>query len=85
MSRKPSTLSWPQRFMRAFPPMPDGLWVGFFLVMIFAGGILTGFALYGGLEARRGREQAQDSQRPSLQHQLEALEQRLRALEQRQP
>jgi len=59
--------------------MPDTLWVGFFLFMVFMCGVILG------LTYRDLHRVATVPEHFPLQHQLNSLEQRVRTLEQRQP
>lgn len=72
----PTPPSWPRRFINATPSMPDGLWVGFVLLMVFMCGICAGIIWC-------GSQSTEDVRRLSLQHQLDALDTRLKTLESR--
>ena len=61
-------LSWPQRFLRAVPHMPDGVWVGCLVLFVFLTGVIVGVLLC-----------PQPSVTPTsvLQHRLDAVDARL--------
>jgi hypothetical protein len=68
---------WSRRLFEAIPPMSDGLWAFFFLVMVFTCGVIVALTFRVAQTDQRVGERA-------LQQQLHSLEQRIRALEQRE-
>jgi hypothetical protein len=68
---------WPRRLLTAIPPMADGLWAGFFLVMVFTCGVIVG------LTVRVAQTTDERLDIRALHQHLQILEQRVRALEER--
>jgi hypothetical protein len=68
--------TWPQRLLRAIPPMSDGMWLCCFLFMAFMVGMAVAMAIC-------THQQEREVHRLSLQYQLDVLDKRLKVLESR--
>lgn len=72
----PAPPTWPTRLLRTLPPMSDGAWLGFMVLIVFMIGIAVGqtWCMY---------TKGQEFRRSSIQFQLDTFDKRLKALESR--